>query len=390
MGARTLQVGEIATTLFDPEAEAVARQMWQHGGDIVSSRRANATLEGRSDSPQATQAKVMLKGRVGALAGAPSSHVRLHPTGMSALHAALRLAMRLHPGRPTAQLGFPYVDTLKLQERMGKGAVFFPHGRAADLDALQAHLTAGELAAVFTEVPTNPLMQTLDLPRLAQMTRKAGVPLVVDDSAATFFNLDLSPHADVLVSSLTKHFSGSGEAMGGALVVVAASPLAARLQAGLDDEDLLWGEDAEVLLAGAETFEARMPRINATAAHLAAALTRHPAVARVHHPALDTDGAYAGLMRPAGGHGGMLSLLLRDANRAPAFYDALDAAKGPSFGLPCTIACPYTLLAHYAELAWAESCGVARHLVRVSVGLEAPDTLVPRFEHALERAAGKD
>jgi len=48
-----------------------------------------------------------------------------------------------------------------------------------------------------------------------------------------------------------------------------------------------------------------------------------------------------------------------------------------------TLACPYALLAHYAELDWAERCGVPRHLIRVSVGLEPPEELWERFERAL-------
>ena len=48
-----------------------------------------------------------------------------------------------------------------------------------------------------------------------------------------------------------------------------------------------------------------------------------------------------------------------------------------------TLACPFTLLAHYTELEWAESCGVSRYLIRISVGLEDPDDLWQRLETAL-------
>jgi cystathionine gamma-synthase len=55
------------------------------------------------------------------------------------------------------------------------------------------------------------------------------------------------------------------------------------------------------------------------------------------------------------------------------FFDALNVFKGPSLGTNFTLACPYTLLAHYTELDWAEGFGVDRRLVRVSVGLEHVD-----------------
>ena len=52
------------------------------------------------------------------------------------------------------------------------------------------------------------------------------------------------------------------------------------------------------------------------------------------------------------------------------FYDALSLPKGPSLGTNFTLVCPYALLAHYNELSWAESYGVPRNLIRISVGLE--------------------
>jgi cystathionine gamma-synthase len=64
-------------------------------------------------------------------------------------------------------------------------------------------------------------------------------------------------------------------------------------------------------------------------------------------------------------------------------YDALRVTKGPSLGTDFTLACPYTLLAHYDELPWVESLGVSRWLLRVSTGLEPTSDLLARFEEAL-------
>ena len=92
-------------------------------------------------------------------------------------------------------------------------------------------------------------------------------------------------------------------------------------------------------------------------------------------------------MRENAGYGGLFSLNLKDADRrAPAMFDALRVSKGPSLGTNFTLACPFTLLAHYHELEWAESCGVSRWLIRVSVGLEDPTELAARFDAALAAA----
>ena len=62
-------------------------------------------------------------------------------------------------------------------------------------------------------------------------------------------------------------------------------------------------------------------------------------------------------------------------------------AQGPGFGTNFTLACPYTLLAHYHELDWAASCGVEASLVRVWVGLDPPEHLLEVFGSALDAAA---
>ena len=67
-------------------------------------------------------------------------------------------------------------------------------------------------------------------------------------------------------------------------------------------------------------------------------------------------------------------------------YDSMAVCKGPSLGTTFTLACPFTLLAHYGELDWAESCGVSRYLIRISVGLEDPEDLWQRLDTALKVA----
>jgi len=94
--------------------------------------------------------------------------------------------------------------------------------------------------------------------------------------------------------------------------------------------------------------------------------------------------SFQALLRPGGGNGCLLSFELKGGvEAAQRVYDALAVCKGPSLGTHFSLCCPYVLLAHYDELAWAASCGVPSHLLRVSVGLEDPTELWQRFERAL-------
>ncbi|HRZ58268.1 MAG TPA: PLP-dependent transferase, partial [Candidatus Paceibacterota bacterium] len=95
--------------------------------------------------------------------------------------------------------------------------------------------------------------------------------------------------------------------------------------------------------------------------------------------------AYEAVRRPGGGWGALITFLPRQAeSRAARVYDALEVCKGPSLGTVFSLACPFTYLAHYCELEWARSCGVSPYLIRLSVGLEAPDDLWRRIERALD------
>jgi cystathionine gamma-synthase len=289
------------------------------------------------------------------------------------------------PGRPTAQLGFPYVDSLKLQQKFGHGAVLLPDAATADA-GLAALLERQRLAACFCEVPGNPLLGTVNLARVASLAAAHDAVLIVDDVLSSPVNIDVGACADLVVPTLTKFIAGPSDVMGGVVLCNPRSPRHAELRAILErqHEELLWGEDAVVIERQACGFVERMRRHNANGLLVAEKLRAHPLVERVWYPKWECAESYEALRRPAGGWGALVSFLPRDASRtAPPIYDALEVSKGPSLGTVFTLACPFTLLAHFDELEWAESCGVPRHLIRLSVGLEDPVELWGRIERAL-------
>jgi cystathionine gamma-synthase len=91
---------------------------------------------------------------------------------------------------------------------------------------------------------------------------------------------------------------------------------------------------------------------------------------------------------PTGGFGGLLSITFRSDAASRAFFDSLPINKGPSLGTNFSLACPYTVIAHFTELQWAAEYGVEEGLVRVSVGMESKEDLLGRFDIAIEAAEG--
>jgi len=378
--------GTLHAVVFPEAARPTALRYWQHYGDVISSRQAEAAVEGREPA-EAPWAKATLRARLAGFAGETAERVWLYPSGMGALASALRVFQRRTPGVKTVQVGFPYVDGLKMQTAFGPGAHFYPLADAASFEKIEALARTGHVAGVFCEVPGNPLLQTLDLDHLSQILRANRVPLVVDDTVATFANVDVRRYADIVASSLTKLVSGVGDVMAGSLVLSGESPLAAELRAGIeaDYEDSLWHEDAAVLELNSRGFIERAAQVNTGAEAVAEFLRNHPAVERVWYPRYENTALYDALRKPGGGYGGLFSVLLKNAPDVSArFFDALRISKGPSLGTEFSLACPYTLLAHYTELEWAESLGISRYLIRVSIGIEDPADLIARFGEALD------
>ena len=393
--ARLIKIGNqnVVGVAVAADEYSLLKQYWQHAGEVTSSRVAEQILAGQDVTFGDNKLQQIVCGRVAELQGSDVSHVWLYPSGMAAMAAVWRVVRAIDSSSPSVQFGFPYVDTLKIQQRFRPAKCrFFPVGSDSDIDALEADLTAGSVSAVFCETPTNPLLTCPDLRRLRGLADKFGFLLIVDDTLAACVNLDVLPLADVVVTSLTKYFSGYGDVLAGSVVLNAASRHFEQMKALLCDQYscLLADVDLLVLESNSRDVRRRVEIINSNAAELTKRFARHPAVAQVYHPSVvagcsGPDPNYESLRRPGGGYGGLMSIVLRNpAESTPPVFDAMPFCKGPNLGTVFTLCCPYTILAHYTELDFVENCGVSRWLLRLSIGIEPIEELWRRFQAALE------
>ncbi|KAI9738385.1 MAG: hypothetical protein M1834_008888 [Cirrosporium novae-zelandiae] len=342
------------------------------------------------------------------IANLTEDDVYLYPCGMSSIfnmHRLLLASCETTPPPPGICFGFPYTDTLKILEKFNpSGCKFYPNGSEADISDLERLLESGQrFLGLFCECPSNPLLNTPNLHRLRALATKYSFPIIIDETIGTFLNISVLPLADAVVSSLTKIFSGDCNVMGGSAILNPQSPgsyyetwkskLASSPEAG-GYEDTVFPHDALFLERNSRGFISRIARINSTTLALCTYLSTHPLIKNVYYPYFSpTRANYEALLHktpshpshPEPGYGGLFSITFHTTQNAMRFYDALDVAKGPSLGTNFTLASPYTLLAHYQELGWAEGCGIEGDLVRVSVGLEEEGELVGIFTKALEK-----
>lgn len=369
----------------DPKHFGKLKEYWQHAGEIISSRTAESILAGKSVCCTETSARSEIRKRLLDLRGGRPHDLWLHPCGMSAIAAVWRAIRRQDAVNPSVQFGFPYVDTLKIQQRFGSRAYrFLPQGDSQDLNQLRRILTTESISAVFCEAPTNPLLTTPDLKQLRELADESGFVLVIDDTLQACVNQDLLPLSDVIVTSLTKYFSGYGDVLAGSVALNPASRHAAWLRSALNDgfEELLTDPDTEVLEQNSRDVRERVAIINDNASILASRFLRHPCVDRVFHPSVTPSSN-------EGRDGGLMSIVLKNPEQTTAkMFDSLRVCKGPNLGTNFTLCCPYTLLAHYTELDFVEQFGVSRWLLRISVGTEPVEDLWERFGSAFDMISG--
>lgn len=392
---------DLSCVVLPKIAYDLAKAYWQHSGEIVSSRLAQQVLDELNENlpplqprlnEQAQEAKLIIKKRIAELTDESESNVYLYPSGMSAIYAAYTLLQNRAPGLKTVQLGFPYTDTLKIQQKFHsvaspeEGLHFLFNADDNDLQRLEHILCNEKIAGLLCEIPSNPLLKTPDWKSLTLLAKKYDFPIVIDDTVGTFANLSMAPTPDLLTSSLTKYFSGQGDVMAGSMVVSSKSKYFSEFTQQQESyDDLLWCQDAIIVEQNSANFLERIEKINENAELLSDFLHEHEAIQTVYYPKYDATANFTKVKNNKAGFGGLLSILVKDAKElAPKFYDALEVCKGPSLGTNYTIACPYTLLAHYQELDFADGCGVSPYLIRVSVGLEDANDLIKRFERALK------
>lgn len=112
-------------------------------------------------------------------------------------------------------------------EKWGPGCLFLGYGLDTDIDELEKILAVSDstepqqspILALFTEFPSNPLLRSADLPRLRSLADKHNFLMVIDETLGNFFNVQVLQYADIVVSSLSKVFSGDANVMGGRSVI---------------------------------------------------------------------------------------------------------------------------------------------------------------------------
>jgi cystathionine beta-lyase/cystathionine gamma-synthase len=246
---------------------------------------------------------------------------------------------------------------------------------------------------MWLETPSNPMLKIFDVAALAEVAKKANVPLVVDNTFATpMLQRPLELGATASVHSTTKYLNGHSDVVGGA-ALTSDDALADKLhfiQKSVGGVPSPF--DCYMVLRGIKTLGVRMRQHVASAEVIASQLSRHAQVARVLYPGLEAHPGHAVAARQMKGFGGMISFDLRVGNKgtAPsaAFLKALRVFTcAESLGGVESLAELPAIMTHASLTPQARhDLGIGDGLIRLSVGLEDVSDLQEDLERGFRAA----
>ncbi|MHB9133242.1 MAG: trans-sulfuration enzyme family protein [Armatimonadota bacterium] len=254
-----------------------------------------------------------------------------------------------------------------------------------DLDALRAAIRPNT-RGIWTETPTNPLMNLLDLAAIAGVAKEHGITTICDNTfLSPYFQRPLDLGIDVVLHSTTKYINGHSDVVGGA-VIVKDPVLAERVGYHQNAMGTCAGpQDCFLVLRGVKTLAVRMEAHNRNALGLAHWLEAHPKVSAVLHPGLESHPQHELALRQMKGFGGTFSFRVRGGQNAA--FSLLSNVRLFTLaeslgGVESLIEHPWTMTHVSMPEEVRRAVGITDDLIRVSVGIEHLDDLIEDLEQA--------
>jgi O-succinylhomoserine sulfhydrylase len=377
-GTLRSQFGETSEALFltqgyvyDSAEQCEARFKGQDPGFIYS-RYSNPTIE-------------MFERRMIELEGAEAA--RSTATGMAAVTTAILAPLRAgdHVVASKALFGSCLYVVQDLLPRYGIETTLVD---GLDLDQWRRALRPNT-KSFFLESPTNPTLDVLDIPAIAEIAHSGGARLIVDNVFATpIWQSPLSLGADVVVYSATKHIDGQGRCLGGIILSSEAFITEHIHNFMRQTGPSLSPFNAWALLKGLETLGVRVRAQTETAGKIADVLASHPKISRLIYPGR-ADHPQAALVKKQMRAGSTLIGFEVKGGKQAAFrcLNALRIARiSNNLGDAKSLVTHPATTTHQRLTPEARTeLGISEGFIRFSAGLEHADDLIEDFAAALEK-----
>jgi cystathionine beta-lyase/cystathionine gamma-synthase len=306
-------------------------------------------------------------------------------SGVAATDAVIKL---LNPGDEVIaandMYGGSYRLFSKVFERFG---IKFHYVNMQDANNVRAYVN-DKTKLIWTETPTNPLMNITDIAALSVIAKERNILLCVDNTfASPYLQNPLDLGADIVMHSVTKYLGGHSDVIQGCLVMNNQS-LRDQLYFIQKSCGAVPGPmDCFLVLRGIKTLHVRMQRHCENGRQIAQWLRNHPKVGKVYWCGFEDHPNYAIAKKQMRDFGGMMSFTLKD--------DSVDEAKRvlsstKVFALAESLGGVESLINHPASMTHASipreeriKNGLSDSLIRLSVGIEDVEDLIEDLQQAI-------
>ncbi|WP_373353851.1 O-succinylhomoserine sulfhydrylase [Pseudoroseicyclus sp. CXY001] len=378
-GTRRSQYGEVSEAIFltqgfvyDDAAQAEQRFIKTGDDEFIYARYGNPTVR-------------MFEERIAALEGAEDAFATA--SGMAAVNGAL-VSMLKAGDRVVASRALFGSCLYILQEILPRFGVEVAFVDGTKLDEWRAAVTP-DTKAVFFESVSNPTLDLIDVAAVCEIAHAEGALVIADNVFATpVYSKAIEQGVDVVVYSATKHIDGQGRVLGGVILGTrefirkVAEPYLKHTGAALSPFS------AWLLLKGLETMELRVRAQTAGAQEIAEALVEDGRLPKVIYPGLKAHPQHALAMRQMGAGGTVLAFDLGSKEAAFRFLDALEiiVISNNLGDAKSIVTHPATTTHQRLSEELRAELGITPGLVRLSIGLEAPEDLLADIAAALDVA----
>lgn len=305
-------------------------------------------------------------------------------SGMAAVDAVLSL---LRPGDHVVSAEHVYGGTYRLFEDVcAPRGIAFTYVESTRPQAF-AEALRPETKLVWIETPANPLLQLVDLPAVAEITRGHGAKLVADNTfSSPYFQRPLSQSADIVLHSTTKYISGHSDVIGGA-VLTNDDDLHKQIRFYQNAAGAVPGPwDCWLSLRGIKTLAVRMRQHASNAMAVAEFLAGHTKVQETVYPGLPSHPQHELAKAQMDGFGAIVTFRLPGGNeQVRRFVKALELFLfAESLGGVESLVCHPATMSHATlDADERRRVGITDGTVRLSVGIEDVEDLIEDLDRAL-------
>ena len=307
-------------------------------------------------------------------------------SGLAAIDAIIKL---LNPGDEVISTNDLYGGSYRIFTKIfAKYNIKFHFVDMSNLNNI-SKLISSKTKMLWTETPTNPMLNIVDISALSKVAKKHDLIFVVDNTFATpYLQRPIEHGADIVMHSLTKYMGGHSDVVMGA-IVCNDDDIAEKLYFIQNSCGAVPGPmDSFLVLRGIKTLHVRMQRHCDNAKEIAEFLNKHPKIQTVYYPGLTTHKNHEIAKLQMKDFGGMMSFSLK----GDSLDDAIKIVSNTHFfTLAESLGGVESLCGHPATMTHAAipkeerlKSGVTDSLIRLSVGIEDVDDLIYDLKSSLD------